>query len=74
MQTIVYYLGVCLLIVHEMDAVMFAEWRLLFGLRDLPDASAYPAFLLLHVPTFFSVAMAFSTSQLYAERWLSSDR
>ena len=50
LRTQLYYLAIALLLTHEMDAVMEAEWRLLFGLRGLSDAVAYPLFLLLHVP------------------------
>ena len=53
MRNIVYYLGLTALFVHEMDAVMAAEWRLLYVLRTLPAATAYTAFLLLHLPMFF---------------------
>lgn len=53
MRDIVYYLGLTALFVHEMDAVMAAEWRLLYVLRTLPEATAYAAFLLLHLPMFF---------------------
>jgi hypothetical protein len=48
-----YYLGLSLLAAHEMDAVRHAEWRLLYVLRDLGDAAAYPVFVALHVPLFY---------------------
>lgn len=35
---------------HELDAVSQAEWRLLYGFRDLPSHVAEPWFVLLHVP------------------------
>lgn len=54
-RTAFYIGGVSALLVHEMDAVMFAEWRLLFGLRDFPDSVAYPTFLLLHLPILFTL-------------------
>ncbi|MEO0369060.1 MAG: DUF6713 family protein [Pseudomonadota bacterium] len=50
---LIFYAGVALLFTHEMDAVMQAEWRLLFWLRALEDNAAYWWFLLLHVPLFF---------------------
>ncbi|MDJ0788047.1 MAG: hypothetical protein QNK05_14655 [Myxococcota bacterium] len=52
MPTALYTIGLASLFTHEMDAVMAAEWRLLFGLRSLPDATAYPIFLVLHLPLF----------------------
>lgn len=53
MPTILYYLGLSTLFTHELDAVMQAEWRLLFFLREMSDQSAYPIFLVLHIPAFF---------------------
>ena len=35
---------------HELDAVSQAEWRLLYGFRDLPPLLAERWFVLLHVP------------------------
>lgn len=47
-----FYLGVGLLFSHELDAVVQSEWRLLYGLRGLPDDEAMQAFIWLHVPLF----------------------
>jgi hypothetical protein len=46
------FIGLSLLLCHELDAVAQAEWRLLPVLRMLTDASAYPIFVWLHVPLF----------------------
>lgn len=54
MHSVIYYLALSFLLMHEMDAVMHMEWHLLFVLRNLPDAIAYPAFILLHLPLFFA--------------------
>lgn len=37
---------------HELDAISQAEWRLLFGFRDLQPTLAEPLFVALHVPLF----------------------
>lgn len=55
MAAALYYLGLACLFTHELDAVTHAEWRLLFGLRSLPDATASPLFVGLHVPLFFLI-------------------
>lgn len=52
---ILFYLAVSLLLTHELDAVANTEWRLLYFLRDLSDASAYPIFIILHVAIFMAV-------------------
>lgn len=50
-----YYLGLAFLFTHELDAMTHAEWRLLLVLRDLPDQTASPWFVALHVPMFFAI-------------------
>ena len=51
----IYYLGLAFLVAHELDAVTHSEWRLLFGLRTLPDPPASSLFVSLHVPLFFAI-------------------
>jgi hypothetical protein len=47
---LLFYLGLALLLGHEMDAVHKHEWRLLFFLRTMPDERARDLFVLAHVP------------------------
>lgn len=47
-----FHLGLALLVTHELDAVRAREWRVLPGLRSLPDARGRTAFILVHVPLF----------------------
>ena len=53
MPILVYYLALAAFFTHELDAVMAQEWRLLYGLRSLSEAAAYPLFILIHLPLFF---------------------
>ena len=55
MAMVLYYVGLACLLTHELDAVTHSEWRLLFFLRDLPDATASPVFVAAHVPLFFLI-------------------
>ena len=55
MALVLYYLGIAFLFTHELDAMTHFEWRLLFGLRSLPDETASPLFVALHVPLFFAI-------------------
>lgn len=55
MKAALYYLGIACLFTHELDAMTHAEWRLLLVLRSMPDATASPLFVALHVPLFFAV-------------------
>lgn len=50
MRNLTFHLGLSMLIAHELDAVLQAEWRLLFILRRMPEDAAATAFILLHVP------------------------
>lgn len=52
MREVLVLLGFALLASHELDAVTQSEWRLLFVLRDLPEALARDVFVVLHVPLF----------------------
>ncbi|MDP6952008.1 MAG: hypothetical protein QGF53_04530 [Alphaproteobacteria bacterium] len=42
--------GLAMLVSHELDAIVVAEWRLLPLLNLLPDETAHMVFLALHVP------------------------
>lgn len=45
-----FYLAFATLLAHELDAVHKREWRILFVLRGLPEATARRVFVLLHIP------------------------
>lgn len=47
-----FHLALATLFTHELDAMVQAEWRLLYVLRAMPDETARPAFIALHVPLF----------------------
>lgn len=51
-RMVFFYLMVAALFTHELDAVVQAEWRLLYGLRALPSHEGQLWFVLLHVPLF----------------------
>jgi hypothetical protein len=55
LPTALFHLGVAALFTHEMDAVMFHEWRGLAVLGSFPDATAYPIFLAAHFPVFAAI-------------------
>lgn len=54
MQTLLYNLGLSLLLTHELDAVLRAEWTLLYLLRDLPDPASGWVFIYLHIPVLLA--------------------
>ena len=51
----VIWLGLALLIAHELDAVARHEWRLLPGFALFEDAAARDMFVLLHIPLLIIV-------------------
>ena len=61
MRNVVFYLGLGMLLTHEMDAMPNHEWRVLPILNSLPDATGEFAFLIAHVP-IFAVLIAFVAS------------
>lgn len=52
---------------HELDAVACREWRLLYVLRAMPEASARAAFIALHVPLFAGLAWTATPDHSAAE-------
>ena len=52
MKNLWFLLGLGFISTHELDAVRQHEWRLLYILRDLPEALAANVFVAVHVPLF----------------------
>ncbi|MBW4691681.1 MAG: hypothetical protein KME27_07910 [Lyngbya sp. HA4199-MV5] len=50
MKNLIFYLGFATLITHELDAMTQSEWRLLLGLRSLPEQIASFTFVIIHIP------------------------
>ncbi len=49
---LIFYLGVALLLTHELDAIQRHEWRIFPIIRKLKDEIAYYWFTILHIPLF----------------------
>jgi hypothetical protein len=58
---IVFATNIILLILHEMDAVYWKEWRILFGIDD--DGKGRNVFLLAHIPFFMILLFALIYSE-----------
>ena len=52
----VFYLGVALILVHEMDAIRCREWRIFPGLSLLKERAGMITFIFLHIPLFYWIA------------------
>jgi len=46
-----------LLLLHEMDAIRNAEWKMFIVLKDMSDAKAFKVFTLLHLPLYVTLLM-----------------
>ena len=53
MNHIFFYLGLTLILVHEMDAIRCKEWRIIPGLSLLEDKLGQKIFIIAHVPLYF---------------------
>ncbi len=50
-----FYLGLSLIMMHEMDAIRCREWRIFPGLSFLNDHLGFNVFMLAHVPLYYYV-------------------
>lgn len=50
--TLLFVVGISLLLTHELDAIQHHEWRLFAFLRPFGEERAYQLFVLLHIPLF----------------------
>ncbi|MFK7924508.1 MAG: DUF6713 family protein [Bacteroidia bacterium] len=52
MNDLIFYFGITLLLLHEMDAVRQKEWHIIPAWRNLKDETGYIIFLLIHIPLY----------------------
>jgi hypothetical protein len=52
-EHVFFHIGLCLMLIHEMDAVRVGEWKLFPGLSHLPERPAYLVFTLIHIPLYY---------------------
>jgi len=58
-----FYVGLSLMVVHEMDAIRCKEWRIFPGLSLLSDKLGHVVFVFVHVPLFFFIFWQLTHSQ-----------
>jgi len=58
-----FWLGLSLVLVHEMDAVRCKEWRILPGLSLLKDETGKRIFILSHIPLYFLIFLGLSSPE-----------
>lgn len=51
-KTVLFLLGLSLLVCHELDAMTHQDWRLLPVLGALPGETARIVFVITHIPLF----------------------
>jgi hypothetical protein len=47
-----FFLGLALILLHEMDAMRCHEWRIFPGLSQLSERTGFMLFMILHIPLF----------------------
>ncbi len=47
-----FFIGLSLLLGHEMDAIRLKEWRMFLVLQQMSEEAAYRAFTVIHVPLY----------------------
>jgi len=70
MADLLFFLGVSLLLMHEMDAIDKEEWRLMFVLRKLPREGALRWFITLHLPLFVGLLFLVAAGPSSTTRWI----
>ena len=58
-----FYLGLSLMMLHEMDAIRCKEWRIFPGLSLLSDQVGHIVFLFAHIPLFYLMFWKLSDSE-----------
>jgi hypothetical protein len=52
MTHLFFFIGLSLILIHEMDAITCSEWRIFPGLSALSEKTAYLVFMVLHIPLY----------------------
>jgi len=55
MDLFLFYIGISLFLIHEMDAIRYEEWKMLPFLSSLNDKQGYYIFITLHIPLFITL-------------------
>lgn len=50
-----FYLGLSLIMMHEMDAIRCKEWRIFPGLSLLNEDTGFKVFMFAHVPLYYYI-------------------
>ncbi|WP_018885519.1 DUF6713 family protein [Paenibacillus massiliensis] len=52
---IVFLLNLSLFLLHEMDAIRHAEWKMFVVLKEMEDSTAYKIFTAIHLPLYLII-------------------
>ena len=70
MSELLFFVGVSMLLLHEMDAIDKKEWRLLFVLRKLDNGAALQWFITLHLPLLVGLFILAGAGDTATVRWI----
>ncbi|NJN08079.1 MAG: hypothetical protein HC836_07800 [Richelia sp. RM2_1_2] len=69
MKNLLFYLSFATIITHELDAMTQSEWKLLFVLKNLPEYTASPFFVILHIPLIALLLWLTNNQSLVIKNW-----
>lgn len=61
-MSLLFVIGLSLILTHEMDAIRLQEWRMFVFLSTMTDAVAYLVFTALHIPLYILLLWGLSAA------------
>ena len=61
-----FWIGLCFIMVHELDAIRCKEWRIFPGLSSLGDGFGSKIFIIAHIPLFILLFFGLRSSVVHS--------
>ena len=66
---LIFYLGLALLLIHEIDAIRCQEWRMMVILKNMENKKAYQIFILFHIPVLILIFWFLGQPNMVVRFW-----
>ena len=66
---LIFYLGLALLLIHEIDAIRCQEWRMMVILKNMENKKAYQIFTLFHIPVLILIFWFLGQPNMVVRFW-----
>ena len=70
MEDLYFYIGLTLILTHELDAIRLKEWTVFPILSSLNVNLGFKIFTILHIPLFLVIFYGLKTNQEQTIKWL----